>query len=615
MVAIWPAMAARPPLVALKDVRLQDGQRPLFDGVDMAIEPRTRAALVGRNGAGKSTLMKLVMGLIEPDAGDRSVQAGTRFAYVPQEPDIRGETLLDYAASGDAERWTAESWLTTFGLDPNKPAVNLSGGETRRAALAKAFAEEPDLLLLDEPTNHLDILAIELLENELLSARFAVLVVSHDRAFLNRVTQSVHWLEGRKVRTLDKGFVAFDEWAAKVMEEEAESLRRLTKKIEAETYTFYRSITAQRTRNEGRARALMAMRADRAERVKDLPRELHLGVDSGATSGKLVADLKGVTKRFGDRTIFKGLTTRVIRGDRLAIVGPNGAGKTTLVKVLLGELAPDEGTVRLGANLEPVYLDQSREGLKSDMTLWDALTPGGGDSILVRGHSKHVAAYAKDFLFQEAQLRQPISTLSGGERNRLLLARALAKPANMLILDEPTNDLDMDTLEKLEELLESYDGTLILVSHDRDFVDRLATSTIAMNGRGDIVETPGGWTDFIRQNPGFLQPGANPRPQDKEAARRAEANPAPASLAATPKKPGKMSFKDVHRLKEIEGLLETLPAEIAKQDAILSDPDLYSRDPSAFDKAMKAAEKARTQLEEIELEWLELEEKKAALAG
>jgi ATP-binding cassette subfamily F protein uup len=543
------------------------------------------------------------------------VQAGTRFAYVPQEPDIKGDTLLDYAASGEAERWTAESWLTTFGLDPNKSTVNLSGGETRRAALAKAFAEEPDLLLLDEPTNHLDILAIELLENELLSARFAVLVVSHDRAFLNRVTQSVHWLEGRKVRTLDKGFVAFDEWAAKVMEEEAESLRRLTKRIEAETYTFYRSITAQRTRNEGRARALMAMRADRAERVKDLPRELQLGVDSGVTSGKLVADLKGVAKSFGDRTIFRNLTTRVIRGDRLAIVGPNGAGKTTLVKVLLGELEPDEGTVRMGANLEPVYLDQSREGLKSDMTLWDALTPGGGDSILVRGHSKHVAAYAKEFLFQEGQLRQPISTLSGGERNRLLLARALAKPANMLILDEPTNDLDMDTLEKLEELLESYDGTLILVSHDRDFVDRLATSTIAMNGRGDIVETPGGWTDFIRQNPGFLQPGANPRPQDKEAAKRAEANPAPASLSAAPKKPGKLSFKDVHRLKELEGLLETLPVQIEKQDAILADPNLYSRDPAAFDRAMKAAEKARTDLENAELEWLELEEKKAALAG
>ena len=606
----------RPPLVALKDVRLQDGPRPLFDGVDIAIEPRTRAALVGRNGAGKSTLMKLVMGLIEPDAGDRSVQAGTRFAYVPQEPVITGETLLDYAVSGDAQPWTAEAWLTTFGLDPAKPAVNLSGGEIRRAALARAFAEEPDLLLLDEPTNHLDILAIELLENELLSARFAVLVVSHDRAFLNRVTQSCHWLEGRRVRTLNKGFAAFDEWAAKVMEEEAESLRRLNKAIERETYTFYRSITAQRTRNEGRARALNAMRADRSERVRDLPRELNLGVDSGVASGKLVAELKGVTKAFGDRIVIKPFTTRVIRGDRLAIVGPNGAGKTTLVKILLGELAPDSGTVRLGSNLDPVYLDQSREGLRSDMTLWDALTPGGGDSILVRGVSKHVAAYAKDFLFQEGQLRQPISTLSGGERNRLLLARALAKPANMLVLDEPTNDLDMDTLDKLEELLEQYDGTLILVSHDRDFVDRLATSTIAMNGRGDIVETPGGWTDFIRQNPGFLQPGANPRPQDKEAARRAEAAPAPAAVApAAPKKPAKMSFKDTHRLKELESLLASLPADIARHEATLADPELYTRDRKAFDRATANADRARTLLAAAEEEWLELEAKREALGG
>lgn len=607
-------MAPRPPLVALKNVRLQDGQRPLFDGVDIAVEPRTRAALVGRNGAGKSTLMKMVMGLIEPDAGDRSVQAGTRFAYVPQEPVIAGDTLLDYAASEGAERWTAEAWLTTFGLDPEKPAVNLSGGETRRAALAKAFAEEPDLLLLDEPTNHLDILAIELLEEELLQARFSVLVVSHDRAFLNRVTQSCHWLEGRRVRTLNKGFAAFDEWASKVLEEEAQSLQRLTKTIERETETFYRSITARRTRNEGRARSLDALRADRNERLKDVPRELNLGVDSGATSGKLVADLKGVSKSFGDRTVIKPFTTRVIRGDRLAIVGPNGAGKTTLVKILLGELAPDHGTVKLGANLEPVYLDQSREGLRSDMTLWDALTPGGGDSVLVRGVSKHVAAYAKDFLFQEGQLRQPISTLSGGERNRLLLARALAKPANMLVLDEPTNDLDMDTLDKLEELLESYDGTLILVSHDRDFVDRLATSTIAMNGRGDIVETPGGWTDFIRQNPGFLQPGANPRPQDKEAAQRAAAAPAPASVAAAPKKPGKLTFKDAHRLKELEGLLASLPEDIARHEATLADPGLYARDRKAFDRATANADRARSILAAAEEEWLELEAKREALS-
>ncbi|WP_242078094.1 ABC-F family ATP-binding cassette domain-containing protein [Brevundimonas diminuta] len=605
-------MAARPPLVALKDVRLQDGQRPLFDGVDLAVEPRSRAALVGRNGAGKSTLMKVVMGLIEPDSGDRSIQSAVRFAYVPQEPVITGETLLDYASSGEAETWTVESWLETFGLNPAKSTQGLSGGETRRAALAKAFAEEPDLLLLDEPTNHLDILAIELLENELIQARFALLVVSHDRAFLNRVTNTVHWLEGRRVRTLNKGFVEFDEWSSKVLEEEAESLRRLTKTIERETATFYSSITARRSRNEGRARSLQALRAERAEKMKDVPRELYLGVDSGSTSGKLVAEIKHVSKGFNGRTLFKDLTTRIIRGDRLGIVGPNGAGKTTLVKTLLGELAPDEGTVRMGANLEPVYLDQSREGLKSDMTLWDALTPGGGDSILVRGVSKHVAAYAKDFLFSEAQLRQPISTLSGGERNRLLLARALAKPANMLILDEPTNDLDMDTLDKLEELLEGYDGTLILVSHDRDFIDRLSTSTLALNGRGDIVETPGGWTDFIRQNPGFLQPGANPRPQDKAAAQRAAAAPPP---AVAPKKTAKLSFKDAHRLKELEALIEALPATIARHDATLADPGLYARDPKAFDAAMKAAEKARADLESAELEWLELEEKKAALAG
>ncbi|KIC59683.1 elongation factor 3 [Brevundimonas nasdae] len=605
-------MAARPPLVALKDVRLQDGQRPLFDGVDLAVEPRSRAALVGRNGAGKSTLMKVVMGLIEPDSGDRSIQSAVRFAYVPQEPVITGETLLDYASSGEAETWTAESWLETFGLNPAKSTQGLSGGETRRAALAKAFAEEPDLLLLDEPTNHLDILAIERLENELIQARFALLVVSHDRAFLNRVTNTVHWLEGRRVRTLNKGFVEFDEWSSTVLEEEAEALRRLTKTIERETATFYSSITARRSRNEGRARSLQALRAERAEKMKDVPRELYLGVDSGSTSGKLVAEIKHVSKGFNGRTLFKDLTTRIIRGDRLGIVGPNGAGKTTLVKTLLGELAPDEGTVRMGANLEPVYLDQSREGLKSDMTLWDALTPGGGDSILVRGVSKHVAAYAKDFLFSEAQLRQPISTLSGGERNRLLLARALAKPANMLILDEPTNDLDMDTLDKLEELLEGYDGTLILVSHDRDFIDRLSTSTLALNGRGDIVETPGGWTDFIRQNPGFLQPGANPRPQDKAAAHRAAAAPPP---AVAPKKTAKLSFKDAHRLKELEALIDALPATIARHDATLADPGLYARDPKAFDAAMKAAEKARADLESAEMEWLELEEKKAALAG
>ncbi|WGM30249.1 ABC-F family ATP-binding cassette domain-containing protein [Brevundimonas sp. NIBR11] len=601
-------MAPRPPLVALKDVRLQDGQRPLFDGVDLAIEPRTRSCLVGRNGAGKSTLMKVVMGLIEPDSGARTINGAVKFAYVPQEPLIAGDTLLDYATSNGAEHWTAEAWLQTFGMDAAKSTQGLSGGEIRRAALAKAFAEEPDLLLLDEPTNHMDILAIELLENEIISARCAALIVSHDRAFLNRVTQSCHWLEGRRVRTLNKGFDAFDEWAAKTMEEEAIAFQKLTKTIERETATFYSSITARRSRNEGRARSLEALRAERADAARDRPREMQLGVDSGGTSGKLVADLKGISKSFGDRMVIKPFTSRILRGDRLAIVGPNGAGKTTLVKMMLGELEPTTGTVKLGAALETVYLDQSREGLRSDMTLWDALTPGGGDSIIVRGHSKHVAAYAKDFLFTEAQLRQPISTLSGGERNRLLLALALAKPANMLVLDEPTNDLDMDTLDKLEELLEQYDGTLILVSHDRDFVDRLATSTIGMNGRGDIVETPGGWTDFIGQNPGFLKP--------KEAA----PTPSKPAVVAPPSPPppaakGKLSFKDQHRLKELDALIAALPGDIAAHQKRLDDVNFYSRDPSGFASTMKALEAAQEKLEAAEMEWLELEEKREALAG
>ncbi|WP_029087930.1 ABC-F family ATP-binding cassette domain-containing protein [Brevundimonas aveniformis] len=640
---------ARAPLVSLRDVRLQDGPLPLFDGVDLALEPGQHACLVGRNGAGKSTLMKLVMGILEPDAGERAVQAGARFAYVPQEPVIVGPTLRDHAVSGGADPWTADQWLETFGLDPEKPAARLSGGETRRADLARAFAEQPDLLLLDEPTNHLDILAIETLEDELKAARFAVLMVSHDRTFLERTTRRCFWLENRRVRTLDKGFKAFDEWAAKVTEEEAESLRRLTKEIERETYTFYRSITAQRTRNEGRARRLEALRQDRAKRVADLPREIQLGVDAGPSSGKLVAELKGVSKTFlgvtsdesrvaredptsqsapgatasdsplatrhsslPARTILKPFSTRIMRGDRLAIVGPNGAGKTTLVRLLLGELEADTGSIRLGANLAPVYLDQSRDELRSDMTLWDALTPGGGDSILVRGQSKHVAAYAKDFLFKESQLRQPVSTLSGGERNRLLLARALAKPANLLVLDEPTNDLDMETLDRLEDLLEEYDGTLILVSHDRDFIDRLATSTIALDGRGNAVETPGGWTDFVAQNPGFLSGESRVTSDEKKMP-----TPVPASLAtrhsplATPKK---LSYKDARRLDEAERELETLPASIEALEAALADPALYTSDRNRFDKLSADLDAARAKLEAAEADWLRLEEMKAALA-
>jgi ATP-binding cassette subfamily F protein uup len=597
-------MNARAPLIALRDVRLQDGPVMLFDGVDLSLEPRARAVLVGRNGAGKSTLMKVIAGRVEPDGGERTVAPAARIAYVPQEPDVGGADLREYATAGGATPWAADAALETFGLDPEKPTAGLSGGEVRRAALARAFAEEPDLILLDEPTNHLDIFAIETLEAELKASRAAALIVSHDRAFLERVTQKCFWLAHRQVRTLDQGFAGFDEWAAKAEAEEAEQLRRLNKAIERETYWFYRSITAQRTRNEGRARELEKMRQDRARLVRDLPRQMELSVDSGGVSGKLVADLKGVAKAFGERTILKTFSTRVLRGDRVAVVGPNGAGKSTLVKLMLGELAPDAGEVRLGTGLEVAYLDQTRDDLKAEMTLWDALATSGGDQVIVQGRPKHVAAYAKEFLFKESQLRQPVASLSGGERNRLLLARALARPANLLVLDEPTNDLDMDTLDLLEDMLADYDGTLILVSHDRDFIDRLATSTVALDGRGNAVETPGGWSDFIRQNPGFFE-----KPKIIQPVKPA----APARSA--PKTQVKLSYKDQRRLEELDGLMPKLHDEIARHEATLADAGLYARDPAGFDRTMKALDAARAKLAASEEEWLALEEKREMLGA
>jgi len=597
----------KPPVLALKDVRLADGPKMLFDGVDLAVEPRSRACLVGRNGAGKSTLLKILAGQIAADEGERTVQPSIRIAYVPQEPDIVGETLLDHVIAGGAEPHRGEAALELFGIDPGKPAKSLSGGEIRRAALARAFAEEPDVILLDEPTNHLDILAIETLEAELANTRSALVIVSHDRAFLERVTNRCFWLEHRQVRRLDKGFSAFDEWVERILAAEAEEGRRLDKQLEKEEYWLRRGVTGRRARNEGRRRALMALRQTKVERMREVRGDMSMGLASSGLSGQRVAEVKGVSKAFGERVLVKDFSTRILRGDRVAIVGPNGAGKTTLVKLLLGELAPDAGSVNLGVNLEMAYIDQGRVELKPDMTLRDVLTPGGGDQVMVRGQPKHVAAYAKEFLFTDNQLRQPVRSLSGGERNRLLLARALATPANLLVLDEPTNDLDMDTLDLLEELLADYEGTLILVSHDRDFVDRLASSTIALNGHGKVVETPGGWQDFLSQNPGFFQSvaaGATPAPAPKPAAPKVEA----------PKQASKLSYKDQRRLQELDGLIHALPGKIAKLEQDLADPNLYSRDPAAFSRLSGSLEAARTQLDEAELEWLELEERREALA-
>ncbi len=596
---------SRPPILALKDSRLRDGPVLLFDGVDLALEPRARACLVGRNGAGKSTLLRILAGEAEPDTGERTVVPAARIVSVAQEPLITGATLLGYAVAGGAPAHRAETELEAFGVDPARSTQGLSGGEIRRASLARAFAEDPDVLLLDEPTNHLDILAIEALERRLRQCRAAVLIVSHDRAFLERLTTTCFWLAGRKVRRLDQGFAAFEDWSDRILEAEAETSRRLDKAIERETRWLERGVTARRARNEGRKYRLGELRKQKAQGMGSVGSAVSLGVDTGGASGRRVIEARGLTKAWGERTVLKDFSTRVMRGDRLAVIGPNGAGKTTLVKMLLGETLPDAGSVKLGANLEVAYLDQARAALKSNLTLWETLAPLGGDQVMVRGQPRHVAAYAKDFLFDERQLRQPVESLSGGERNRLLLARSLAQPANLLVLDEPTNDLDMDTLDLLEELLADYEGTLILVSHDRDFVERLATSTIALDGRGGAVETPGGWTDFVSQNPGFFEP-----PAIASAPARSALPPKPTE----PPRAAKLTYKDARRLEELDRLMPRLQAEIVDLGKALEDPGLYLRDPAAFERTSGALEAARVRLASAEEEWLQLEEKREEMA-
>lgn len=594
-------MTQRPPIAALKRVRLADGATQLFEGVDLALEPRARACLVGRNGAGKSTLLRIFAGTLLPDEGQVFVQPGARVTVVPQEPVITGDRLVDYATAGGAEPHEAEAELEAFGVDPQRTTAGLSGGEIRRAALARAFAEDPDVLLLDEPTNHLDITTIALLEERVSRSRAAILVISHDRAFLARTTRTCFWLSGRKVRRLDAGFSQFEAWSEKLEAEDAEALRRLERTIERETATFYSSITARRTRNEGRARALAALRAQRAAMKADLQGSVTLLADAGAASGKLVVEAVGLSKSYGDRTLIRNFSTRIVRGDRVAIVGPNGAGKTTLVKILLGEIAPDAGQVRLGTGLSVAYADQARQRLAQDATLWDTLAPDGGDQIMVRGQPRHVAAYAREFLFQDRQLRQPVASLSGGERNRLLLALGLAQQANLLVLDEPTNDLDMETLDLLEDALADYEGTLILVSHDRDFIDRLATSTIALDGRGAVVETPGGWQDFITQNPDFL------------AASESKTAPLKTPAPAAPRRTNKLGYKDQRRLEALDREMPNLGQRIAEIEISLQDSSLYSRDPDKFAALSRELLDRREALNAAEEEWLALEEKREIL--
>ncbi|HCK84274.1 MAG TPA: elongation factor 3, partial [Hyphomonadaceae bacterium] len=482
--------------------------------------------------------------------------------------------------------------LALFGLDPDRAPDGLSGGEARRATLARAFAHDPDILLLDEPTNHLDIAAIEALEQSLNNFRGACLIVSHDRRFLQRTSTGMLWLRRRQILRHEQGFSAFEAWAESTAIAEARDNARLETQLKAEEHWLRRGVTARRARNEGRRRKLDALRAERRTRLQTGARARFTTEGAGETS-RIVIDAKGVSKRYGENELIAGLNLRIMRGDRLGIVGPNGAGKTTFLEVLLKQRAPDAGEVKHGESLAIAYVDQARRALDPEATLWDTLAPAGGDQVMVRGRPRHVASYAQEFLFSPAQLRQPTSALSGGERNRLALAVAIAQPANVLVLDEPTNDLDMDTLEALETLLEEYEGTVLVVSHDRAFLDGVATQIVGPVGKGRWAESPGGWSDFEREHGGFSrQPAAQ---------REGAEAPRPA------RKSTKLSYRDERRAQELETLLAQIPAEIAGLERALSDASAFERDPAAFELNAASLAAARSRLSAAESEWLEIE--------
>lgn len=599
---------ARAPLLQLSSISLTFGGNPLYDGLDLTVQEGDRVALVGRNGSGKSTLMKVMAGLVEPDQGARTVPTGTRVGYMEQEPDLSAfATLGDYAASGlaETERYRIEMVAEGLKFRPEAPVSTASGGERRRAALAKLLAEAPELMLLDEPTNHLDIQAIGWLEDYLRDTRTAYVLISHDRAFLRHLTQAVLWIDRGAVRRLEKGFEHFEEWRETTWAEEDEARHKLDRKIKAEAKWAVEGISARRKRNMGRVRALQDLRAERAGQIRRQGTAA-LELESGPVSGKRVIEAKGLVKSFGDKAIVKGFDLRVLRGDRVAFVGPNGVGKTTLLKMLTGEIAPDAGSVTHGTNLEMAVFDQTRATLDFSMTLWDGLVndpemrvSGRSDQVMVRGQPRHVVAYLKDFLFDEQQARAPIGSLSGGERARLLLARIMAKPSNLLVLDEPTNDLDVETLDLLQDVLGEYDGTVLLVSHDRDFIDRVATTTIAMEGDGRATVYAGGWTDYQTQRALTEAPPAPDRPAPKKTAEAPK---------ETVKKTG-LTFTEKHRLEALPAILEKLEREIGKLHELLSDPDLFTREPVKFAKASEMLVEREAALAAAEEEWLVLEEK------
>jgi ATP-binding cassette subfamily F protein uup len=595
-----------PPLLSLQDIHLTFGTTPLLSGAALSVAAGDRVCLVGRNGSGKSTLLRVAGGMLEADSGRRFAQPGATIRYLPQEPDFSEfattlayvEAGFDGAAAGDHHR--ASYLLEQLGLNGGENPSLLSGGEARRAALARVLAPEPDILLLDEPTNHLDLPGIEWLERELNGLRSGIVLISHDRRLLERLSRVTVWLDRGITRQLDAGFAGFEAWRDTVLEQEETDRHKLGRKIVMEEDWLRYGVTARRKRNQKRLADLHALRKKRKE-MRGAAGGVKLRAAEGDLSGRLVAVAENVTKAFGDRVVVRDFSTRILRGDRVGIVGPNGAGKTTLLNLLTGALAPDSGSVAIGTNLAQVTVDQRRDVLDPDWTLARTLTGGAGDNVEVAGQMRHVIGYMKDFLFAPEQANTPVGVLSGGERARLTLALAFAKPSNLLVLDEPTNDLDLETLELLQELLADYPGTVLLVSHDRDFIDRVVTSVIATVGDGRWIEYAGGYSDMLTQRgpeKTTVAPPARARPKVEPATR----------VGAK-----RMTFKDRHALESLPARIAALEADITRLTASLEDPDLYSRNPARFTETTAALEAARRGLDAAEEQWLELEMRREEL--
>jgi ATP-binding cassette subfamily F protein uup len=596
-----------PPLIQLTDIALTFGGAPLLDGVDLSVAAGERVCLVGRNGSGKSTLLRIAAGTVQPDRGTIFVQPGAIVRYLHQEPDLSAyATTLDYVEAGltaSDDPYQARALLEQLGLTGEEDPSHLSGGEIRRAALAHVMAPNPDILLLDEPTNHLDLPAIEWLEAKLASTRSALVLISHDRRFLERLSRTTVWLDRGRARRIELPFSQYEEWRDQQLADEEMQQHKVDRKIVAETHWVHGGVTGRRKRNVRRMAELRALRQQRRE-YRGVQGQATIVAAEAEKSGALVVEAKGISKSFDDRKIVDDLSTRIMRGDRLGIVGPNGSGKTTLVTLLTGGLAPDSGEIRLGSNIEMASLDQGRESLDPNWTLSEALTRGRGDTVTVGGQTKHVIAYMRDFLFQPEQRRTPLRVLSGGERGRLMLARALAKPSNVLVLDEPTNDLDLETLDVLEEMLAGYSGTVILISHDRDFLDRVVTSVIIPEGDGHWTEYAGGYADMLAQRGADVsRDDTNQKPQ--KSARSVE--PIVAKPASKSSSKQRMTFKDKHALETLPGEMEKLNSDKAKLQKRLDDPDLYTRDNKTFTETSTALAAVEAKLAKAEERWLELE--------